>query len=75
MSGPETEKKKASDKETEIQEVRSRCKRAIPEILPLMEELPAEAADELAADLDRALEKAKGRVKDAEEVDEGKKRK
>jgi hypothetical protein len=60
-----SEPKKKDEKETEIQEIRSRCKSAIPEILPLMEGLPAEDADELAADLDQDVQAVKGRMKDA----------
>lgn len=47
--------------------VRDRAKATIPDILPLCDELPQEAVDELLADIDRELEKAKARREECEQ--------
>lgn len=64
---------KADRKETEIQEARSRCNSILPEILPLISEVPAGDADQLAADLDKEVKAAGDRVKDAENGTKAKK--
>jgi ribosome-associated translation inhibitor RaiA len=52
--------------ENRTEVVKARTKAQIPEILPMCDEVPQEAVDELLADIDREIEKAKARRMECE---------
>ncbi len=63
MNGPKAKKR---NRETEIQEVQDRCKDSLADITPMVDDLPAEAAEEVVKELEKDVQKAGEKVKEVE---------